>query len=208
MDQFITDIRPYLEVLYFLSGVALAIGLALTYKQLALLKADVLNRSQRAAAERAIEASDLYFGQYISLTKAYFDAKQQNKIKSYKGPVGDFSYTSLPNELKAECIKRLSLREWLPALNRLESIAARFTSGVADESVGFKIFGRTFCATVEDQYDLIALSRREAPFGYWSNIVELYKTWSPRLTRAELAVARDALDAKLSSMQTHSIPPI
>ena len=176
MDAFVAQIRPYLEVLSFASTIALTIGLAFPYKQLALLKADVLSRSRRAAAEHAIEAADLYFCEYVSLIAKHFDAKCEKNIRSYAGPIGDFSFNSIPKELLSECATRFAMLEWLPALNRLESISARLTTGVADEEVAFRIFGRTFCDTVEHNYDLIATSRHENSNGYWENIVELYKT--------------------------------
>lgn len=206
--EYLINFRPYLEVMYFISGITLTVGLALTYKQLSMLKADALNKSQRAAAERAIEAADLFFGKYIPLTDIYYEKREQNKINSYRGPIGDFSKQSLSGKLQTECMKRIDVTDWLAALNCLESIAARFTSGVADESVGFKIFGRSFCGTVEHHYDLIAFSRDQKALGYWSNIVELYKTWHPRLTKVELDMTRQELDAKLSSLTSTSIPPI
>lgn len=208
MHPLVAEVRPYLEILSFASTIGLTVGLAFTYKQLALLKADVLNRSRRAAAEHAVEAADLYFRDYVSLAGVYFDAANQKKLRRYAGPIGDFSSNSIPKELLNECATRYAMREWLPALNRLESISARLTTGVADEEVAFKIFGRTFCGTVEDYYDLIAFSRGTKANEYWENIVELYKIWRPRLTKAELNVAREQLDAKLSSLPSKSISPI
>ncbi len=208
MESIITVIRPLVEILYFVAGIALTIGLALAFKQLALLKAESESRSRRSAAEKAIEAADLYFVEYIALTKVYFDTKITSKVPHYSGPIRDFSSASLPAELRDQCTNRFGLLNWLPALNRLESIAARFTTGVADEKVGFAIFGRTFCASVEDMYDLIAISRKEEAVGYWSNIVQLYKVWHPRLTEAELKVARNSLDSRLSAMATSSIAPL
>lgn len=96
-------------------------------------------------------------------------------------------------------------------MNELEAISAAFTSGVADEATGFKIIGRSFCGTVQCEYDLIALSRdksKEAQ-GYWNNIVQLYKMWSPRLKEVELRQAKERLDilmAGLAAQQTRVAP--
>lgn len=61
---------------------------------------------------------------------------------SYKGPIGDFTPNSLPIGVVAAIDKRVDGAEWLPAINKLQSIAAYFTTGVADEEVGFQIIGR------------------------------------------------------------------
>jgi hypothetical protein len=91
---------------------------------------------------------------------------------------------------------------WLPAMNELEAISAAFTSGIADDATGFKIIGRTFCASVEFSYDLIAYSRHRTidVQGYWSNIVQLYQTWSPRLKESELRQAKEDLERRIAGI--------
>jgi len=78
-------------------------------------------------------------------------------------------------------------------LNQLESIAASFTSGVADERTGFRIIGRTYCFNVESYYDLISVS----PHTYWQSAIDLYFLWRPRLSKAELEIARGEMEARL-----------
>jgi hypothetical protein len=209
MEDAISDIRPYFELLFFVSGIIVAVIALYATRQISLMKADMKMRSERAAKEKAIEASSEYLTAYIPLdTKFYFACKRKG-LSSYDGPIGDFSPESISPELKEAALKRMKfIVTFLDANNKLESIAAAFTTGVADERTGFSIIGRTFCAGVADDYDIISLCRIEHPFPYWANIVKLYKTWSSRLSKEELAAARDALESRMKDIPDSHISPI
>ena len=208
MNEIITNIRPTFEILYFIASILLLGGLWLTYKQLMLINTDIKIRNQRAAAEKAIEASNRYFTDYIPLSGNYYREKITSKIDHYNGPIGDFYYNSIPKDQRESSLKRYKLSSWLPALNSLESIASSFITGVADESVGFRVIGRTFCSSVEHSYDLISISRQEKPIEYWTNIVELYLLWRPRLTKAELEIEMQEIGSKISKLEQKKAPPI
>jgi hypothetical protein len=210
----IEQLRPWIELLYFVSGIAVAIGVVYGLKQIRLLKKDIRLRNERAAKEKAIEYGRRYLRDYVQLNGAFFDDCQSGKLESYFGPIGDFTSGSVLRSEEAGLManKRYALPSWLPAMNELEAISAAFTSGVADEATGFNIVGRTFCKSVEHSYDLIALSRHKAndAHGYWSNIVQLYKMWSPRLEEAELRQAKEHLDSRIATVSARGtrIPPI
>lgn len=208
MLEFISSVKPYLEALYFLAGILLAGGLGFTYRQVFLIKKDIRIRNERAAAEKAIEACDRYFCSYTNLNGVFLRERIKANVDMYDGPIGDFSSGSLPDGIKEKGAKRFSLSSWLPMMNQLESISAYFMSGVADERTGFGVIGRTFCATVEQNYDLIAISRREKACPYWANTVDLFNLWRPRLTKAEMDIARKALEEELSTIADRTMSPI
>jgi hypothetical protein len=200
-------IRPYAELAFYIAGVFLVVGLWFTYVQLRLLKRDMLLRVERAAKEKAIEAGRLYFERYVPQAAGLSLAREEAKIRDYRGPIGDFSLRSLPPTWRPDR-KFISLQFNTP-LNTLELIASLFTTGVADERTGFTIIGRTFCGTVEHNYDLIAFCRIAPAHAYWSNIVQLYGQWRPRLSKAELQALGDSIDEQLNKMKDDSaIPPI
>jgi hypothetical protein len=87
--------------------------------------------------------------------------------------------TSIPTEFIPALKKRHELSSWLAAMNQLESMAAAFVSGVADEQVGFRAIGRTYCFTVEHNYDLLAFARTGQANPYWANIVDLSEFGGP-----------------------------
>jgi hypothetical protein len=55
---------------------------------------------------------------------------------------------------------------------------------------------------------MIALSRRSGAIDYWENIVKLYLLWRPRLSKAELELAKNEMEKKISSLQQSKVPPI
>jgi hypothetical protein len=208
MLEIISATRPYLEALFFLAGVCLVGGIGFTYRQVLLMAKDIRIRNTRASAEKAIEACESYFNNFLPLFNKNYAELRENKVLSYKGPIGDFSIQSLPEKLKAECSKRFSINSWVPALNQLELISAYFISGVADETVGFQVIGRTFCDSVERKYDIVALSRHEKAYAYWSNIVALYQLWQPRLQKAEMNLEKINLEMQMSSINNKQLKPI
>jgi len=208
MTEFISSIRPIIEIIYFLASTSLLVGVGLAYRQLALIKADIKIKNQRSSAEKAIEACERYFCEYVQISKQSFIDRQAKNLNLYKGAIGDFTTASVPADQIERSNKRYTLTSWLPALNRLEAIAAYFTTGVADECVGFSVIGRTYCSAVELNYDMIALSRRSGAIDYWENIVKLYLLWRPRLSKAELKLAKNEMEKKISSLQQSKVPPI
>lgn len=208
MNALITAARPILEALYFVANVLLVAGLGMAYRQLVLIKQDMRTRNQRAAAEKAIDACNHYLCGYVDLLSKNHNEKTLKKIPDYEGPIGDFTRRSIPPALLESVRKRFELDTWLMPLNHLESIAASFVTGVADEQVGFRVIGRTFCLTVEDAYDIIAWARPEQPYGYWTSIVELYHMWRPRLTKGELEMAKREMEARLARCRETTVAPI
>lgn len=205
MTDVIYSIRPYLEALYFLSGIVLAAGLFLTFRQLSISANDSDIRSKRAAEEKAIEACSRYSKDAVELDRKYSELLESAKIPtSYRGRIGDFSAQSLSrlkNNPRLDPSRTEILKAVLVALNEYHMIAAYFVSGIACEKTGFNIIGRSFCRTVERNYDYISVARSDPAVQYWSHIVTLYKMWRPRITEAELTATADIIQQQLSEIQ-------
>jgi hypothetical protein len=207
------QIRSWLELLYDVSGIVVAMAVVYGLKQIALVKKDIRLKNERAAKEKAIEYGRRYLRDFVDLLGAHYSACTEAKLGDYSGPIGNFTSGSVLGNAKVavRSTKRYMVRSWLPAINELEALSAAFIAGVADEETGFRIFGRSFCRAVENNYDIIALSRTddETAQEYWFNIVKLYRLWSPRLEEAELRLAKDSLEARISAVaQGARIPPI
>jgi hypothetical protein len=209
MTTWIAAARPYLEALYFLAGIFLLLVAGYGLKQVRLLKLDIRLRNERAAKEKAIEAAQAYLSQYVPLSNAWSRDQDAQKLPDFRGPIGDFTRESL---VSAPAIRDYAARferaTWLPAINALDGIAAAFVTGVADEVVGFEIIGRTFCATVEQNYDVISLGRAHGAHNYFESTVKLYRVWSSRLSRAEIEETKRQLDAKAHALPDVRIPAI
>jgi len=202
------ELRQWLELAYFISGVALAFIAVLGLQQIKIMKKDMIIRAERAAKEKAIEYSTRYLTVYCNICSSFFKEYRENKLIPYAGPITEFNFTSFPKEHLDNASKRYKLSSWLPALNELEAIASAFITGVADERTGFNIIGRTYCQAVVHDYDIISLSRDGKSCDYYQSIVDLYKIWSPRLDKAELEAARQKMDDRISCIPDKCIPPI
>lgn len=208
--SFLTDQtnREIFESLYHLAGILLAVGLLLSAYQLFLFRRDSAIRNKRSAAEKAIEYASRYLTRYVALDGVHCKDLEEAGLASYDGPIGDFNAESLPEDLKAKALARFGMSSWLAPMNELLVISSAFTSGAADEEIGFNIIGRTFCHSVESEYDLLCFSRNNSPCDYFQAIIDLYKLWSPRMRTHELEHERDQISAKLTDIPKSQITPI
>ncbi|MGZ5012058.1 MAG: hypothetical protein ACXV74_13970 [Methylobacter sp.] len=182
----------------------------MTFQQLRLIKKDMQLRSERSAKEKAIEACESYLVNYIPLSDAAYQEFKSKKL-SYNTElkIGNFTKQSIPKEHLAKCVARFKTFSWQVPLNRLESIASIFISGVGDEQTAFQIIGRTYCENVGSYYDLISACRDEniKTNEYWNNIVKLYLLWHPRLTKAELEFLKRQTEQKISVLPDKFLYP-
>lgn len=214
MSNFIVTTRPFLEWASFASAIVLVAIALYGLKQIKLLKIDLLSRSERSAKEKAIEASNMYFNEFIPTYNKFFKEMLAKGMKSYDGPIGDFKAEEFEaagkEQAKIDGYKRITLFIWAESINRLESIAAYFVTGVADEETGFKVIGRTFVDTIRTNYDILTLLQNQAGKGknYYSNIIELYRVWAPRFSERELELAKNSIDAQLKNLNKPTIPSL
>lgn len=214
MLQFISDIRPYIEALYFIAGVILSATLIFGYKQIRLVKDQLDNannqldlmkrdyqvRVEREAKGKAIQACadfETVLKLHITFTRDYL----KRDMKSYDGPVGDFTPDSLDYEQKQMAKKKASLSSFAFLCNKLEFIASYFVHGIADERSGCDIFGRAYCGTVSALYDVISITREHKVYPKFNNIVRLYVIWSKRLSKEELKETYDAVRMQMESIE-------
>jgi hypothetical protein len=140
--------RPYAELLFFIAGIGLFVISVYGLRQIGLLKEDVRTRNVRAAREKAIEAVSNHTTKFIPEYNQLWRKWREAGLATYEGPVGtDFNFESLPKGAQAKGVERCKMTLGSDAFNTLETVAAYFTTGVADEEVGFRIIGRTYCAT-------------------------------------------------------------
>ncbi len=198
MSEIFQQIRQWIELIYFISGAMLAGAALYGLQQIRIMKRDMQVRSERAAAEKAIEYITRYVSLYIPLDNKFYDECVVKKLDSYDGPVSDFKFESLPPHYLNRARERFALYSfWLPPLNELNTIAAAFAFGVADEKIGFSAIGRSFCAAIAWKYDVICCARRDKVCPHFEGIVTLYRLWAPRISKDELTALRQEVDRKL-----------
>jgi hypothetical protein len=206
LEQVFTGLRQWLEILYFISGIVVAIAALLGLKQVLLLKTDITTRNKRLSVEKSIEHLDRFAKTVSPLAQKYLQNIRGNGLSFYNGPIIDFKKIGLKQKSDFElCKKKLDL-DPLDLLNELEVTAAAMVSGLADEKLAFNPLGRSYCDLVEKIYDVICLCRDEEE--YYSNIVALYQLWKPRIDKIDLEKQKQKIDKDLACITDKDIPPI
>ncbi len=191
-------IKTLLEMGFFIAGIVVCIISIMGLEQLKLLKHDIVTRNQRAAAEKAIEIGDRFTTVCLPLINAWDVWQAKNERSTYSGPYSDFSFEKLSPEQQREAEHIYKVGPWKDTYNALAGVAAAFTHGIADEEVGYHIFGGGFCQTIESIYPMLCIA------DYISMpscvpIITLYKIWSPRLKSARLRKEQEKLRGELES---------
>lgn len=196
MAEFLSQAKPYLEVLYYLSMLSLAIVGAIGLRQIFLLKYDIRTRNLRAANKEAIALIDRYLEKYVAIHNKHYLQLTEDHVPKFDGEVGDFSLTQ-KSDLEKVRIRFAQGKHWLDVLNELEIIAAGINSKLANEELTFLSFGKSFCSTVESSYDIISFVRSKGTVKYCNNIVDLYRRWHARIKQIELERKKDQIDDQL-----------
>jgi len=174
------EIRDYLELGYFASGIALAVAAWVGLRQISISKADIKERKKRASLEKAMEYAHLYENKFIPLYDKFNNVciEQGWYIDNYK-ELKDFTKSEIVDP--ETTLKRTMLMTWHPAFNLLEYIAAAFIIGVADKDAGYSIFGPSFCRAVFEGHDIIIENHKVKDFAKAMDMtIQLYKEWAPR----------------------------
>lgn len=222
MENAVSFLTQTLELLYFISGIALAIfgfyglqqiklmkeNITTELQQIKLMKEDIITRNDRQAIEKSIDYLDRFTTRVVPLIDEYFKKLEENNLKYYDGPVYDFIKISIKgNKDKGlEALNKKMELNPLNLLNEFEIIGAAMFSGLANEKIAFNPLGRTFCQLVEKLYDVIVISRDKEE--YYSNLVALYKLWKPRVDKIDLMNKKEKIDSDLASIKERFIRPI
>ena len=200
----------YLECLFFLSGIALAIIAAIGLRQLTLAKniarMDAKRESFRLAAEQIA-----YFLQHITpLRNALDNAIEKNGVVFFdkssveiRGDQVRFKSTASKDELKG--LFKI-VPELVDLYNALEAFSSYFTSGVADERVAFTAVGTTYCDTERDL--LPDIVEWDGDQKHNRNILQLFFLWNTRFEKLQLGAEKRRIEAKLEGVTDKFIKPI
>ncbi|NOU54935.1 hypothetical protein HN020_09255 [Brevibacillus borstelensis] len=213
------DIKEYLEVAYFISGIVMAGTIVIGIYQIRLLKRDLVIRNQRAAVEKSIEyldwfASD-FMPEYTAFQNQFNDIKKQLNENAKDKPkmqqllkrvtetleIKDDDFAKKPDNLNILEDIRLKILLNTNAndlLNQLEYFAAAMMSGLADEELAYKPLSTMYCRVIEEFYLIICVSRGDKHSNLYTNVIGLYKMWKNRLKKDALKGKRFELNEELA----------
>ena len=203
-----SDIQVVIETAYYVSGVFLLIGIGIGLYQLKILKKDLSDRNQRAAAEKSLEYLDFFSTSIMPAMEKYDNAMEVEVTKRESvSSLNDGKFLLVPGDLNKELTAETIISHRLGIiriLNQLEFFGVAMLHGVADESIVFTPVGKVFCRFVEDEYVPLSLLRSEGvPY---KNLVELYSVWSSRIEYEALQLQKEEAENKMKKQgEAHKV---
>ncbi|MBQ4811108.1 hypothetical protein J8M20_07155 [Pseudoalteromonas luteoviolacea] len=205
--SFVNEIRPYLEVLYFVAGVVVACAAVFALKQISILKRTLHVQSKRDALKITSEQCENYFSNIIDLKNQFFKKVKEHNIEYFNG----WEVTVTNNVISVKhkstpSIKGLDkLAEEFRVLNSIESFSSFFVSNLADEQVAYDTVGMTFLRFNRELMPWI-LSCNEK--GHYNNLTTLFVKWETRRMNDELQRQKLYLDEKIKQASFKSDVPL
>lgn len=204
MTQWISDIRPFVEFLYFIASIVLVAGIFIGIRQLKLVQRDMEVRYKRAAIEKSIEYLNYFATEFIPKCNRFDNEMRSEAILTYAGPYNkefkfDIHCRSNDENIKKQIDKSID-HGAIDLINELEYFSAAMLSGLADEELAFNPLAKIFCDTVESHYVILCDQRDEDGSNLYSNTVELYSSWKGRLKKRALEMERNKIDQDISQI--------
>lgn len=231
--EWLIEHRNALEVLYFLSGIILALASGfvafqvyiakgsfdVAIKAFNLAKTDSNVRLRREAIVIAANRCEQYAKEILPLLGRNVD------------DIGTLGISNNVWKLENNFLDESSIKDWNAAnewlsklrqseisnetvrlLNILESFAIYFVKGAADEQVAYPSIGISFCEHIDGFAPyLILLRQQKIPgqtSGPFQNIATLYKIWSDRISKEALQIESNKISEKMSRIPSSGIPPV
>jgi len=219
------NVRDWLEILYFISGIVIMLlagfglwQLKLAKDQISLAKdqletsKDIFKtQSKRAAVEAAVlecrNFSETVVQESIALDKfckkegiTYFDDVIFTKT--------DDGFNINPEAVDKENAKKLEDAEEIinRFMNGMEAHALFFLSGIADEKIAFHTNAKTFILLAETAFKIIPICNIDRDD--IKPIRTLYYMWFKKLEAKKLKIQKNEIEKELSSYKEVNLKPI
>lgn len=201
INSLITVIKPIVELLYFISGIGLAVFAYYGLQQIAVMKSTSATQARRDALQLTSEQCTLYFEKIIPLQNAFLESLKSKNIEYFEGWSVEISGNKITAKRKSppDSEGLLIVAANLAFLNNMEAFSVYFTSKVADEIIAYHTLGKTFLGTVEKLMPWILHCRED---GYYKNIVELFVLWHVRAENEKLMAEKDSIEKKIAATKT------
>lgn len=203
----IETIRPYLELIYFVTGGPVLAAVAfLALKQITVAKQTARTASLREAYRLSAEQAHVYATEIVPLLNILDQQIAEKKITLFDSAKVTVEAHAVRIERKPAPDEMEQLVAILPAFmdatNRLETLSLYFTSKVAAEGVAYTSIGATYVRSVRKLLPLIVLSANNKNH---ENIMKLFLLWHGRLEKERLEREKDSIEAKLREMKTEEV---
>ncbi|HAS8326549.1 TPA: hypothetical protein I7724_22130 [Vibrio vulnificus] len=201
------DVRAWLELVYFASGIGVLIFAGFGMYQLKLAKEQIESskeifrkQSMRSSFEAAVNECNRFSEKYFPLIyefDCFVESKNITFFEKSKIERKDKGFGFNFDEIDREDLKTLNEKADLAGkiMNGLEGFALYVISGVADEDIAFHTLGKVFVEETEKMSKLLPFTDTEQDDskGVWA----LYFRWQRRLEHQKLITEKQEIEKRL-----------
>ena len=216
-SQWYLYLRAILELLYFLAGLGIAVGVYLGLEQLKLTKelADASNKREavKLAAQQCKYFAEAVVPAYEKLTEEYNNRALTSltvhlnlKPPAFVLKDGKFIVSDLNAALTKSEMPKIQTHI-VHYLNAAESLAIPFAAGVADDEIGFQETGPAFCNGLNECMPAVFHLCQTQGVSY-ASILTLFCVWNDRRTARLMAPALKTAQAWVDEVDKKRIKPL
>ncbi len=204
-------VRAVLELFYFASGVVIAAAAILALKQISLTKEIANKNARRESVKLAGELCKYYaetvVPKYVKATEEHTELKLGYLLVSAEPAFVIQDGKILHTKFSDRLTEGPSHKAGIATVNVLEAFAIPFAEAVADEVIGYRETGVSFCQAVRRFMPLIYELRRTNS-GRFESIVKLYEIWNGRLFAEMSAPMLKAMQEAVKKGESGQIKPL
>lgn len=216
-SQWYLYLRAILEILYFLAGLGIALGVYLGLQQLRLTKelADASNKREAVKlaaqqckyfAEVVVPAFDKAIAEYKATALTFLGAYLNKQPPAYILKDGKFIKNNFDVRLIQAEMPKIE-KSAVTSLNSAESFAIPFAAGVADDEIGFQETAAAFCNLVNTWMPALFFLCHTQGVTYASALT-LFCVWNDRRAAQAMAPAVKSAQAWIEEVDKKRIKPI
>lgn len=210
------SLKDIMEIVYFLSGPVIACiayralaQISEAKKQVAETKEGRILSAKRDSYKIAADKCEYFMSTITPLIDSLNDALEEDSVKPLDDTMVSFEddYVKVKSDFDKEIFSRIIFDyKGLHLFNLLESFSLFFTSGVAEDEIGFLTIGHSFCSPVKEYLPVIALLSSDG--GHFQNVLNLYKIWNDRIEKDTLEQEKKKIENKLNQKKDIKINSI
>lgn len=185
--DYLVSHRAELEVIYFISGPLMFLGVVVAWVQLYYIKRDINSKYKRDSI-REVFTSCEGLGKANDMSYELSSMLDEEGLLSGCPEIKGFDYSDFEPGcawLKQFEENKRCYNKSIDFINIIEPISQRILSGLADEKYAYKIEASFFLKIIEEQRAVIAAHRSLDSEDAFKESLELYTLWKNRRKREE-----------------------
>jgi len=194
-------LRPFIELLYFISAPVVAYFAYRALEQIKVARGAAKTMSKRESIRLAAMRCEYFDKEVVAANKELFTVLKEKRIEFLNKSEVEINNDCIkvkPYKDKQDLTNLLNQIELLAKLiNRLELFAMYFTGGIADEEFAYLALGRPYCEFVRKILPLLMIGSFKNDC---KHILRLFLLWYPRIQEQVSGERKRELEKELSDL--------